>query len=566
MSENVWKDNPVCRMLGIDYPVLQGGMAWVADAELAAAVSNAGGLGLIAAMNSNGEQLREQIRKAKELTKRPFGVNLMLMSPFIEEAVRVVCEEKVGIVTTGAGNPDRYMDQLNEAGVKVICVVASVALAVMAERMGACAVVAEGCESGGHVGETTTMALVPQVADAVSIPVIAAGGIADGRGMAASFLLGAKAIQMGTRFLTATECNVHANYKAKVLAAKDHDTIVTGQTLGHPVRALKNAMTREFRNLERNPETKPEELEAMGAGALRRAAVEGDVKTGSCMCGQIAGLVKTENTCEEIVQGICSEAFSLLSANRFLRKPLNGRVAVITGGTRGIGREIARKYAENGADLALIATRRSDAAEAFVAELQSLGGRTSLYECDVRDAGAVEATAADILAEFGHAEILVNNAGITKDGLLTGFHEEDISDVIDVNLKGTCYVTKAFLRPMVRQRYGTIINISSVVGMMGNSGQTNYAASKAGVIGFTKSIAKEYGRRNIRCNAIAPGFIQTDMTASLSGETKEQIVKQLPLGRPGSTEDVAEAALFLASDEASYITGEVIKVDGGMYV
>ena len=306
------EDNVICKLLGIEYPVLQGGMAWVADAELAAAVSNAGGLGLIAAMNSNGEQLREQIRKAKTLTDKPFGVNLMLMSPFIEEAVEVVCEEHIGVVTTGAGNPAKYMEKLKGAGVKVISVVAGVALAVMAERMGACAVVAEGCESGGHVGETTTMALVPQVVDAVSIPVIAAGGIADGRGMAAAFLLGAQGIQMGTRFLTAKECTIHENYKAKVIAANDHDTIVTGKSLGHPGRALKNRMTREFQKKEADPNTTPEELQAMGAGALRRAAREGDVQYGSCMCGQIAGLVKTEDTCEEIVHGICADAEALL--------------------------------------------------------------------------------------------------------------------------------------------------------------------------------------------------------------------------------------------------------------
>ncbi len=306
-------ENAVCRLLGIKYPVIQGGMAWIADAELAAAVSNAGGLGLIAAMNSNGEQLREQIKRAKELTKNPFGVNLMLMSPYIEEAVKVVCEEKISVVTTGAGNPAKYMDALKEAGVKVIPVVASVALAVMVERMGASAVVAEGCESGGHVGETTTMALVPQVVDAVSIPVIAAGGIADGRGMAAAFMLGASAVQMGTRFLTAKECNVHENYKQKVLLAKDRDTIVTGRTLGHPVRALKNRMTRDFQEKEKDPFTKPEELEAMGAGALRKAAREGDVKNGSCMCGQIAGLVKEEGTCSEIIESICSNAQRLWS-------------------------------------------------------------------------------------------------------------------------------------------------------------------------------------------------------------------------------------------------------------
>jgi enoyl-[acyl-carrier protein] reductase II len=310
--EEKMKKNPVCEMLGIQYPVIQGGMAWIADADLAAAVSNAGGLGLIAAMNSNGEQLRAQIKKAKELTDKPFGVNLMLMSPYIEEAVDVVCQEKIKVVTTGAGNPAKYMDKLISNGVKVICVVASVALAVMVERMGASAVVAEGCESGGHVGDTTTMALVPQVVDAVSIPVIAAGGIADGRGMAAAFMLGAKAIQMGTRFLTAKECNVHPNYKEKVLKAKDRDTIVTGKSLGHPVRALKNSMTREFSSKENDGVTTADELEKMGAGALRRAAVDGDVKTGSCMCGQIAGLVKEEGTCKEIITSITGEAEKLL--------------------------------------------------------------------------------------------------------------------------------------------------------------------------------------------------------------------------------------------------------------
>ncbi len=308
--------NEICEMLGIKYPVFQGGMAWIADAELAAAVSNAGGLGIIAAMNSNKQQLTEHIRRAKELTDKPFGVNLMLMSPFIEEAVDAVCEEGVKVVTTGAGNPARFMERLITAGVKVICVVASVPLAVMVERMGACAVIAEGCESGGHVGETTTMALVPQVVDAVHIPVIAAGGIADPRGMAAAFMLGARAVQMGTRFLTAKECNVHPNYKEKVLKAKDRDTIVTGKRLGHPIRALKNSMTREFLEKENDGQTTSDELEKMGAGALRRAAIEGDVKYGSCMCGQIAGLVNTQDSCQEIVTGICEGANRLLTMTK----------------------------------------------------------------------------------------------------------------------------------------------------------------------------------------------------------------------------------------------------------
>ncbi len=306
-------NSPICELLGIKYPVFQGGMAWIADYRLAAAVSEAGGLGIIAAMNSNGEQLREQIVKAKQLTDKPFGVNLMLMSPYIREAVDVVCEERVSVVTTGAGNPSEYIAQLKEAGIKIIPVVPSVALARMTERMGVTAVIAEGCESGGHVGETTTMALVPQVADAVNIPVIAAGGIADARGMAAALMLGACGVQMGTRFLTADECNVHENYKEKVIKAKDIDTIVTGKRLGHPVRTLKNPMSREFFRKEYDSTVTNEELEAMGAGGLRLAAVEGDMVKGSCMCGQIAGMVKDRLSCKEIVTGICSETEKLLS-------------------------------------------------------------------------------------------------------------------------------------------------------------------------------------------------------------------------------------------------------------
>ncbi|MFQ9514617.1 MAG: enoyl-[acyl-carrier-protein] reductase FabK [Eubacterium sp.] len=304
--------SPLCELLNIKYPLFQGGMAWIADAELASAVSNAGGLGIIAAMNSNGEQLREQIKKAKELTDKPFGVNLMLMSPYIDEAVKVVCEENIPVVTTGAGNPSKYMNQLLNANVKIFPVVASVALAKMMERAGAHGVIAEGCESGGHVGETTTISLVPQVVDAVDIPVIAAGGIADGRGMAAAFMLGAVGVQMGTRFLTAFECNVHDNYKEKVIKAKDRDTIVTGKTLGHPVRSIKNNMSREFAKKEYDSNTTAEELEAMGAGGLRRAAIDGDVKNGSCMCGQIAGLIKDEVSCKDIVMSVCSEAEKIM--------------------------------------------------------------------------------------------------------------------------------------------------------------------------------------------------------------------------------------------------------------
>lgn len=310
----------LCELLNITYPVIQGGMAWIADAGLAAAVSNAGGLGMIAAMNANGEQIRAQIKKARALTDKPFGVNIMLMSPYVQEAVCVVCDEHVSVVSTGAGNPSAYMEQMLEAGIKVIPVVPSVALAKMVERRGACAVVAEGGESGGHVGDLTTMTLVPQVKDAVSIPVIAAGGIADGRGMAAALLLGACGVQMGTRFLTAKECAVHEHYKEKVLKAKDIETIVTGKRLGHPVRSLKTSFSKQFYKMEYDSTVTNEELEKMGAGALRLAAVEGDLEKGSFMCGQIAGLVTERGTCAEIIENVTREAEELLrGADRWVK-------------------------------------------------------------------------------------------------------------------------------------------------------------------------------------------------------------------------------------------------------
>lgn len=287
-------------------------MAWVADADLAAAVSNAGGLGLIAAMNSNGEQLREQIQKAKTLTNKPFGVNVMLMSPFAEEVAEVILEENVQIVTTGAGNPGKFMAKWLEAGIIVIPVVASVAQARMVERSGASAVVAEGSEAGGHIGETTTMALVPQVANAVSIPVIAAGGIGDGRGVAAAFMLGASGVQMGTRFLVATECNVHDNFKKKVLKARDIDTIATGKRLGHPVRSLKNQFSRQYSKMEFDRAVTDEELEKYGVGSLRLAAIDGDEKNGCFPAGQIAGMVSKEQSCKEIIEEVCAEAEEVL--------------------------------------------------------------------------------------------------------------------------------------------------------------------------------------------------------------------------------------------------------------
>lgn len=304
----------ICEMLGIRYPVLQGGMAWVADARLAAAVSEAGGLGIIAGMNMNGEQLRAEIAKLRAQTDKPFGVNVMLMSPYAAEVAAVVVEEKVPVLTTGAGNPLTYMKKWLEAGIKVIPVVASVALAQMVAKRGASAVIAEGGESGGHIGEANTMPLVPQVVDAVDIPVIAAGGIADGRGMAAAFMLGAEAVQMGTRFLVAKECHIHAHYKEKVLAAKDTGTMVSGRRLGHPVRALKNPFARAFAQKESDPNVTDEELNAFGTGALRKAVMEGDEENGSFLCGQVAGLVDREQTCKEIIEEVTAEAETLLRA------------------------------------------------------------------------------------------------------------------------------------------------------------------------------------------------------------------------------------------------------------
>lgn len=301
----------VTELLGIEYPIIQGGMAWVAEHNLAAAVANAGGLGLIGAASAPPEVVREEIRKAKELTDKPFGVNVMLLNPNAEEVAHVVVEEGVKVVTTGAGNPGKFMDLWKKNGVKVIPVVASVAMAKMMERAGADAVVAEGMESGGHIGAQTTMTLVPQVVDAVSIPVIAAGGIADGRGFAAARMLGAEAAQIGTAFVVAKESIVHENYKEKLIKAKDIDSEVTGMSTGHPIRVLRNKMTREYLKMEQNGASF-EELELLTLGSLRKAVMDGDVVNGSVMAGQIAGLIKEERTCKEIIEGIMQEAEQLL--------------------------------------------------------------------------------------------------------------------------------------------------------------------------------------------------------------------------------------------------------------
>lgn len=302
-------------LLEIEYPIIQGGMAWVAEYHLAAAVSEAGGFGLIGAANAPAGWVRDQIRKTKELTDRPFGVNVMLMSPYADEVARVIAEEGVKAVTTGAGNPEKYMELWKERNIKVIPVVASVALAKRMERCGADAVVAEGCESGGHIGESTTMTLVPQVVDAVDIPVIAAGGIGDGRGIAAAFMLGAKGVQMGTRFVVTKECQVHPAYKERIVRAKDIDTRVTGRSTGHPIRALRNDMTKAYLQKEQEGAS-TEELELLASGALRRAVQEGDIHNGSLMSGQIAGLIKEEVSCKQLIDTLVSQTKEALNRSR----------------------------------------------------------------------------------------------------------------------------------------------------------------------------------------------------------------------------------------------------------
>ena len=301
----------ITKLLGSEYPIIQGGMAWVAEYHLAAAVSNAGGLGLIGAASAPAKWVREQIQEAKKLTDKPFGVNIMLMSPYADDVAKVVVEEGVKVVTTGAGSPEKYMKMWKEAGVKVIPVVASVALAKRMERCGADALVAEGTEAGGHIGENTTMVLVPQVVDAVSIPVIAAGGIADGRGVAAAFMLGARGVQLGTHFVVTKESIVHENYKDRIIKAKDIDSRVTGRTAGHPVRALRNEMTKKYLELE-NKGAGFEELEQLTLGGLRKAVVEGDVKNGSVMAGQSAAMVKEKLSCKELIEKLVRETDTLI--------------------------------------------------------------------------------------------------------------------------------------------------------------------------------------------------------------------------------------------------------------
>ena len=302
----------ICEMLRIKYPVFQGGMAWVADASLAAAVSNAGGLGLISSVNAGTEAVRNEIRKCKEMTDKPFGVNIMLQAPNAGEIAQMVVEEGVKILTTGAGSPAQYMEMWKAAGIKVIPVVASVALALKMQSAGADAVVAEGAESGGHVGELHTMPLIPQIVDALDIPVIAAGGICDGRGAAAAFMLGADAIQVGTRFLSAEECTAHQEYKDKILKASDISTIVTGKTLGHPVRSLKTPFSKSFAKMESDPNVTPEEILAFGTGALRKAVKEGD-RNGSYMAGECAGMVKKIEPAKAIVEDL------ILGAEKVIR-------------------------------------------------------------------------------------------------------------------------------------------------------------------------------------------------------------------------------------------------------
>ncbi|MCC5894927.1 MAG: enoyl-[acyl-carrier-protein] reductase FabK [Alkalibacterium sp.] len=304
-------NQPLLDQLGIEYPIIQGAMSWVATPSLAAAVSNAGGLGMLGSGHEPGEFVRELIKETKKLTDKPFGVNILLLSPYVDEVVDVVCQENIKVITTGAGSPGKYMERFKEAGISVIPVVASVALARRMENEGADAIICEGMEAGGHIGKLTTMTLVPQVVDAVTIPVIAAGGIADGRGMAAAFMLGASAVQLGTRFVVAHESIAHDNFKKRILKARDIDTVVTGLVTGHPVRVLRNKLTKEYLKVEKeiSSDANPDfaRLEAIGKGALRKAVIEGDKHGGSFMAGQIAGLVSREQSCEEIIQELMRE-------------------------------------------------------------------------------------------------------------------------------------------------------------------------------------------------------------------------------------------------------------------
>lgn len=305
----------ITELLKIEYPIFQGGMAWVSTYTLAAAVSNAGGLGIIAAGGADGEYVRNQIRKVRELTNKPFGVNVMLLSPYANDVIKVIIEEKVPVVTTGAGSPGKYIKDLKAVGTKIFPVVPSVALAKRMEKDGVDGVIAEGTESGGHVGELTTMALVPQVVDSVNIPVIAAGGIADGRGMLAAFALGAVGVQIGTRFVCSNECHVHENYKQAIINAKDRDAVVTGKLIGAPVRSLKNKLTKEFEKLEEKKASR-EEFEVFGSGALRKAVIEGDTKLGSVMAGQISGMICDVKPCDEIIEDIIREYNEILTKLR----------------------------------------------------------------------------------------------------------------------------------------------------------------------------------------------------------------------------------------------------------
>ena len=303
--------NRICEILNVKYPIIQGGMAWVADSNLAAAVSNAGGFGIIGTGSATADIVKKEIDDCRRLTDKPFGVNVMLMSPNADEVIDLIIEEKPAGITTGAGNPAKYMDRLKEAGIKVIPVVPTVALAQRMEKLGADAVIAEGTEAGGHIGELTTMVLVPQVAEALSIPVIAAGGVADGRGIAASFALGAEGVQIGTRFICSEECNIHQNYKDAVLKAKDRDAVVTGRPTGHPVRTLKNKLAKKYLKMEKEG-VSPEELEKLGAGALRLAVVEGDKDGGSFMAGQSAAMVREIKPCKDIVEEISKQALDIM--------------------------------------------------------------------------------------------------------------------------------------------------------------------------------------------------------------------------------------------------------------
>ena len=563
-------------LLDIRCPIIQGGMAWAATANLAAAVSNAGGLGQIGSGSMDGKLLEAEIIKLRELTDRPFGVNLMLMNPHLDELVTVCIEQRVPVVTTGAGSPGKYIPRLKEAGIKVIPVVASAAQAKRVVSQGADAVVCEGQEAGGHIGQTSTMTLLPSVTSSVDVPVIGAGGFADGRGLAAAIMLGAAGIQMGTRFLCAEEAEISPEFKALVLKARDIDTVVTGRSGGHPVRSLRSSLESRLLKMEQEGASQ-EEIDRLASGALRKAVLDGDLDEGAFMAGESAALVNEVLPAAQILMEVTSDAAGLIRGHQddlamYLPssdEPADGlETAIVTGASRGIGKAVALRLAAGGYSVVFAYRSDHESARETLAELETVGpaARHRAVQADVGSAQGCQLVA-EMAGELGQpVTVLVNNAAINRDGLILRMSEEQFNTVLQTDLTGPFLMIKAVVPLMMKQRRGRIVNISSVSGLYGNAGQANYAAAKAGVIGLTKTVAREFASRGVTCNAVAPGFVDTDMTRALPEKTQEAIKDKIMLGRFGEAEDIAAAVSYLASPDASYITGQVIEVSGGLAI